>query len=95
MQVTEAEEIYKLIQNKHSEWEAGKLPSMPTRPKSGQFNCCQIYGEMSNLRVMKLWTMQWSLLKYALRWFCCVLQLADRRALDERDQGVVLTKSTT
>ena len=35
--MTEAEEIYKLIQNKHSEWEAGKLPSMPTRPKSGQF----------------------------------------------------------
>jgi hypothetical protein len=37
VQVTEAEEIYKLIQNKHSEWEAGKLPSsaMPTRPKSG------------------------------------------------------------
>jgi hypothetical protein len=32
--VVEAEEVYKLIQNKHTEWETGQLPSVPPRPAS-------------------------------------------------------------
>ena len=93
MQVTEAEEIYKLIQNKHSEWEAGKLPSMPTRPKSGQFTCCQ-FEPLSNL--VDNSNEQCSGLDGTTKTHCsCVLQLADQRVLDGRDPGVVPTKSTT
>lgn len=32
--MVEAEEVYKLIQNKHTEWETGQLPSVPPRPAS-------------------------------------------------------------
>ena len=41
-QVAEAEEVYKLIQNKHGEWEAGKLPSVPPRPRSGALRTTHI-----------------------------------------------------
>ena len=34
--------MYKLIQNKHGEWEAGKLPSVPPRPRSGALRTTHI-----------------------------------------------------